>query len=311
MKNWSHSLRRSFVKDYSLPISVVQDPYFEHQILALNRQYETLCKVDMLGEALARFGNEGDFLAYMKATRESIIDSVKDHSKYQDFVTDEDHAIHQTSLNRKVPDKCVYKHDNVGKQMVSVDLVSANFQTFRMTFPELVQNCDSYDEFVSNFTDLEYFKKSKKIRQIIFGNLSPKKQQTITKKIMWAVWGHLTVHNANYDLSMISSDELILRQSDHLIPMPVQDMRKILENCNVNGYEIKTRVQDFVIEPIKMKSSCAFVKRYPDGNFDLKCCQGSYTLEVLRHLWGQEVHPYDRVFYHDGRVCEFKDPLFE
>ena len=60
-KKWSHSLRRSFVKDYSFPISVVQDPYFDHQVDALDDQYHIFEKAMYLQDMLQKFSNEDEF----------------------------------------------------------------------------------------------------------------------------------------------------------------------------------------------------------------------------------------------------------
>jgi len=309
--NWSHSLRRTFVKDYAIPVSVVQDPYFEYQIDFLDKQYNTWEKVALLEEALARFKDEEELNKYMRETREAVIDGVKSSHAYEGYCSNT--AVlpfAQMSWERKVPDKCVYKLDNVGLRMVSIDLVSANFQVFKLFWPELVNHKDSYEGFISQFTDLEYFKKSKKIRQVIFGNLCPKRQARISKDVMFAMWQHFEQKEMHLEMRMLSADEIVFREVTHLVQHPLLCIEAKLSDMAFDKKKVEARVQEFTIEPVKMRTSSAYIKRYPDGSFDLKCCPGPYTIEVLRHIYGQPSHPYDKVFYNDGRLCEYKDSLF-
>ena len=258
-ENWSHSLRRTFVKDCSLPISVVKDPYFEHQINFLDKQYKTLEKVAFLESALSSFKNEDEFLKYMRTTREAVIDGVKGHSDYTKFGTLKIHPLNSVGFERKIPEKSVYKLDNVGFRMVSVDLVSANFQVFRLFFPDLVNGTNTYDEFVSQFSDLPYFKQSKKIRQIIFGNLNPKRQMRITKDIMMTIAGHL-IHNFDLDMRMLSADEIVFREVKDLKPFTIPEIEGSLSKMEFDGKQVASKVEEFTLEQVGMKTSKTFIK---------------------------------------------------
>jgi hypothetical protein len=300
--NWSHSLRRSFVKDYSLPISVVQDPYFVHQVCALERQYKVSEKLESLNCMLSSVKDEESFHKYMRTTREKIIDEVKNKDEYKDFIGDLDlPSLPNVNCNKKI-----YTQDNVGKALVSIDLVSANFQVFKILFPKLILNSETYGEFASNYTDFEYFKKSKKIRQIIFGNLNPKRQQTVIK--------HL-IHSLLTEFQDLKDWNLVAKSSDEIIFEPLSKnpniMDKIMDfgkGVKFLGKNIDYKVQPFTLE--KLPSSSIYVKRYLDNSFDLKCCPANTTIEALRFLCNEPLQKYDRVFYQDGRVCEFKDNLF-
>jgi len=297
--NWSHSLRRIFVKDCSIPVSVVDDPYFEHQIRFLDRQYKTLEKVELLERSLKRYGDEESFFLAMKNARNGIIDHVKTHPDYESLGCAK--VRFQQDKERKVAQKSIYKVDFCGRNMVSLDLVKANFQSFYLNAPDIVNNKDTYEEFVKDFTDDEYFIKSKKIRQVIFGNLNPKRQMTITKHMMYAIRHQLDWYST--DVLTLSEDELVFELSDRTN----FDYLKLY----VDKLPAKVKVEDFLIEKVPTKTSSIFVKKYPDGTFDLKCCPGNYVIEVLRHLYGEPIHPLDKVFYNDGRLCEYKDSLFD
>ena len=294
---WSHSLRRMFVKDMSLPISIVQDPYFEHYIHFLDRQYNTLDKVKLLEDGLAQFKNEEEFMTAMRKVRESMISSISSRPGFN--------KMKSTNLNRneyKIPDRSAYKIDMCHKRLISLDLVKANFFCFKRFAPDFVDNKNSYREFAEQFTDVEYFLNSKKIRQIVFGNLNPKTQQTLMKNTMYKIHAELNINTLGPLPISITSDELILDSS-----LSIDFYKKWIDD-HKNEYDLK--VSEFYIEKVPTKISTMFYKNFSDGSFDLKCCRADYVVEVLRHKYGETCHPYDKIFYNDGRVCEYKDSLF-
>ena len=68
----------------------------------------------------------------------------------------------------------IYKKTNTGKILLSIDLSNANFNALRKFDESLVINKKNYYEFISEFTEIEHIRKSKYIRQVIFGHTNPK-----------------------------------------------------------------------------------------------------------------------------------------
>lgn len=60
----------------------------------------------------------------------------------------------------------------------------ANFTALRHYNKDIVGGKDTYEDFLGMFTDENYFKESKYIRQVIFGNVNPKRQITYEKFLM-------------------------------------------------------------------------------------------------------------------------------
>jgi hypothetical protein len=286
----------------SLPISIVQDPYFEHHINLLDKQYKTLERVRLLEDALCQFEDEESFFKAGRDFRSRIINHVQDHPVYpqlQSLYTNLGFA----KKGNPVRQTNIYRAELCGKRLISLDLRSANFQCFKKYVPELVDKCKTYHEFASEFSDIEYFLTSKKIRQTIFGNLNPKLQQKLMKEMTSQIMDAFS-HGGAVAITS-SSDEVVFDT-----PMDKQFYDEIAEIYSKNG-KFDLNVTEFVIEEVPTTTSSIFVKRFPNGAFALKCCRADYVAEVLRHLYGEKVHPYDRMFYNDGRVCEYKDSLFE
>jgi hypothetical protein len=261
----------------------------------LDRQYHTLDKASLLECSLSRYGNEENFMSEMRKIREKIIDHISSHPDYPNLGLKV-----QSYQEKDAPERSIYKDEFCDRHLVSLDLVKANFQSFLTLGKSIVNSKDTYEDFISDFTDDKYFASSKKIRQVIFGNLNPKRQQMVTKGIMFGIKSKLDWYSSKP--LTVSADELIF---DIYSCEELQLLKDF-----VSKLPEKIKIRDFRIEKLASKSSTMYVKRYTDGSFELKCCPGPYTIEALRQVYNEPVHPYDRVFFNDGRVCEYKDSLF-
>lgn len=78
----------------------------------------------------------------------------------------------------------------------------------------------------------------------------------------------------------------------------------------LNGFA-RIKVQKFRLVKKGNEKFSFFVKEYPDGKTEIKGVNSAYIPEVIRFLEGtQIVDGYDNLFYLDGRLCQFKEPLF-
>jgi hypothetical protein len=117
-------------------------------------------------------------------------------------------AAHPTPLPHKSP----YTKNNHQKYFISIDMKSANFQSLRLTDPELVLNTSTWEELVGKFTTYELFGKCKAFRQKVLSYLNQKKQQKIWESIMLFVYYRLCKHSvcSPTDFYAHVSDELII-----------------------------------------------------------------------------------------------------
>jgi hypothetical protein len=306
--HWPNSLRKSFVKDHSIPISVVEDPYFGHQMELLDKQYKTSHKASMLNDALLVFPNIEDLHKHIRETRERIVDDIKNSKGYKEFNSqimgfrlDTPHIPADIRKN-------VYKPDNTGIELVSLDQIEANFNILRRYD---VLNQKTYRELASKYTNLEYFIQSKKIRQVIFGNLNPKRQMACINFLMKNTTEAICKEKPSLVIASLSHDEVVFKMpegrdtSDSI--MNFLDAVQFHDARETNPLHI--RIEKFKLERLDIPKS-PYVKRFPDGSYDLKCCPGNYTLEVIRYLNDEAPNFNDRVFNLDGRLATYADPLF-
>ena len=74
---------------------------------------------------------------------------------------------------------------------------------------------------------------------------------------------------------------------------------------------IRTRIESFKLLSEGTPKFTFFTKLYEDSHKDIKQVDSAYIPEVIKYLEGKEVNPdLDRLFIRDGRLCQFKEPLF-
>ena len=101
------------------------------------------------------------------------IETVKNTTGYKTFNHDRLDEFTVTSPVVKTGD--IYKPMFDGACFFSLDLKKANYHVLKFYHPNLVLNTHTYEDFIGQFTEFDYIRKSKYIRQVIFGNLNPKK----------------------------------------------------------------------------------------------------------------------------------------
>lgn len=309
--NLSRQMREYFVSDNGLPIQVLDDPYFEYYLELLDPYYQSVEKHELLLDILSKLGEE-IFHKSVKSFRDTMIHFVEESPYYQNFVYD-----------MRMPDPVVplnkgnlYQINNVGRQFVSIDLVEANFQSLKYACPLLLEKWETYQEFAKNFTNIEYLIKCKKIRQIIFGQLCPQRQQTIQRYIVSEIKNYLmdTWGVKWNDFITTSSDEMVFEtfRSVPEITLAIGNMEgSILKLLIPEVKDIRIRIKIFKLLSEGTPKFNFFTKLYENGHKDIKQVDSAYLPEVIKYLEGKEVNPdLDRLFIKDGRLCQFKDPLF-
>ena len=298
----STHVKMFFVKDMDLHMSVVKDPYFAHYINLFDPMFDTKKKLGLLLCAIESCGSEQAFLERGGEIRNAVISHIEAKAEYEDFRT------FSVDEHRKVaptyPAGNVYLPDNDLKVFVCIDMKEANFNAMRHFNDALVDGYQTYVEFLRSFTDIEYFLESKRIRQVIFGHLNPKRQQAIQRYIIGQVFAYLLANDIKIeDIVSVSSDEIVIQSSNYNDILNIMEHRPCVQ-------DIPFRVDEFCLAKRGNDDFTFYVRYYLNGNSDIKCVPAAYMPEVIRNLRGESPTGLDMVFYHDGRLCRFEKPLF-
>jgi hypothetical protein len=297
----THKLRKRFVKDYKLPITVLQDPYFEYYIQLYQGLFGSKDKYEVFCALVEKLGGEGPFFAAANKVINSAVESIKEGGKWDKFRTFD---MNDYAVDASVTKGSVYRADFDGFQFVSIDLVKANFQALNHFDPELVLGVETYAEFLAYFTSEPYFVESKQIRQVIFGNANPKRQQAIQRHLMGSVVE--AVKSQGWTVVSATSDEVnIIVAPDLLLVDAVEYLEDTMKKkCS----DLDLHIRAFTLDKIGDKPY--FKKAYLDGTYELKGVPGHYFAEVYRRVLGDKPTEYDMLTYYDGRIVQFREPLF-
>ena len=300
-----------FVKDQKIPIMVYSEPYFSHFLMLYEKDFGTKSSYDMLVKTLESFDKEEEFLEEYYRVRDAVINAVESLSAYQEFLGFDMSTYSGNERKFKnVTKGDVYKLDNVGKFFVSIDMKTANFQALRLHNPDLVFGCKTYDEFIARFTNLEYIRRSKYTRQVVFGNMNPKRQVTIQRfyinEILNSIldnkqFAYLTADN----LVTICNDEIVF-EVDSLIP--TVESKNIVRYVKEN-YDIDVSVTSYKLNNIGGKDF--FVQEKADGTISFKKVPSVYFAQVYKKYKGEQVDDFDLAFYYEGYLSKFMEPIFK
>lgn len=175
---------------------------------------------------------------------------------------------------------------------------------------DLVLGFDTYYDFMYNFTDLDYMIKSKYIRQVIFGNLNPKKQIKIEQYLTYQMLQYLLKENIikHEDIRMISPDEIVceFNNFDELFLYK----NGWIESQIKSNLDLNVDVEIYKLEQIKPFKF--FVKEFINKpGYELMCVPIVYHAQVYKIYNNFEINDYDKVFFYENQVAQFIKPLTE
>ena len=301
----TNNIKKRFSKDFRLPINVFQEPYFEYFVELYDPVFQVREKLVWLENAIDHAGGYEAFFSEGERISRSMKERISQSVAYKNFNNaDMNQAF---PLVEQIKQQNIYIEPNMDKNLISIDLQKANFNCFNLFQLKEEINAQSYDEFMRQFTTENYFLNSKMIRQVIFGDLNPSRQQRLQKYIINQLCTKLK--QAGCELSSASSDEIIVQNADNRwTPTDIKDILKdIPENMQF------FRVEDFSFTKID-KEHDFFLKTTitPEGEekIEFKNVPGHLFAQVYKKHFSLAPHDYDMLFYHEGFLAQFKDPLF-
>ncbi len=213
-----------------------------------------------------------------------------------------------TGTQSKIPvfaRRIIFKQTFDGKYFLSVDMKKANFTALKKYDPAIVGGKATYEEFIGMFTEHEYFKSSKYIRQVVFGNLNPRRQVTYEKYLMDGVLTQLLEFTQKESIVFYSNDEIVLDLS-YLVSEEERNMLSekvqfVLEVKDKEGISLRQEV--FLLRYIP--NSQGYIRRFVNKEgYDFKCIDAIMMPFVLRAYAGEQVMEEDMVFRYEGKLAK-------
>lgn len=309
-------LAKRFVSDYNFPVSMVNNyRQFRYQLELYEPELKTMTRWKELQQMIKeRFGGDIDaFVEYYNKVRNDIITKTYESAAYQEF-NNMDMQQFAVKDRPQVSKNNVYNNENDGKMFLSIDLRRANFQALKYVNRKIFNGAQTYEDYVGQFTDLDYLKTSKYTRQVIFGQLNPARHTTVEQYLINKVYKAVLEldylpFNASTGLVSMSNDELVFRIDQLYDPKNyseciVQDIKtKTGLTVHVDAYELHGY-------SLVSESECThkefFVKKdLETGREEFTCMPLQFHMMGWRLFRKQPLHPEDKLFIYENGICRF------
>lgn len=295
--------KERFCKDCNIPIRLFQEPYFTDRLTLFDKFYGTLDKWNLFLEELQKYNCEQDYFEEYNRVKDAAILSIKESEAYQRFNADDMNKYRVTHEN--LPSKDIFKPTNDGKAFISIDMRKANFSSLHHYSADMF-GVNTWEEFISKFTDNQHIINSKYIRQVILGNCNPKRHITYEKYLMDILLTDLLEKHISIErVVFFSNDEIVIDVSD------MNKSRQVLLAFNIEQY-LKDASPKFKVELFtlyKIHGTDGYYKEILNENgekdIEFKCLDNYMMPFVIRHFLGEEVTDSDKAFYHEGLLAQF------
>ena len=197
----------------------------------------------------------------------------------------------------------MFKDEYAGKYFISIDIKKANFSALvhysQHNGFNFNDNSFDYVEFIKRFTEIDYFAKSKYIRQVVFGKCNPSRQITYEKSIMNRVYKLLCSRYDEFDNSVVTfcNDEIVIDieklEHDHVQNLIdfVDGLSTELIPLHVERFRLGKAVGTKVFLKHILQTECGMCDK-----LEMKCNNPVETVFVARALKEEMPKYSDRVF---------------
>lgn len=289
-------LKRRFVKDCNLPITVFDNPYFYERICILDILFDSVDKFDKFCLSLIPFQSEQEYFSHYNEVKDKIIDDIKSKEDFETFQTI------PSALIPGVPNKRnLYVEENDSKCFISIDMRKANFSALRHYSKAIFNGCETWEEYVNQFTQNEHIINSKYIRQVVLGACNPKRQIKYEHYLMSIMAKHIMVSAPEYTIYSLGEDEILIELGDNTYNTAT--FSKLIHGCP-EGIGSLVRIEAFRLH----KFNDGWYKKGlndSDGLPDFKCVDAEIFHQIVKHYFKEEITQNDLVFYHNGRLARF------
>ena len=296
--------RRQLIKDYKLPIPIVDSPYWEYFVNLYGDYHNIHNKIVMIKTLLSNAKHKGTTEKEMSGeVIHKAVEFIKDTPSYQHYNTMD--LTKYTSAKVNFNSRSIYHPEFDGKRFMSFDLVKANFHVMRAFDSELVGDHLTWENFLIDFTHECYHYRSKQLRQVIFGCCNPSRQQRMQRYYIALLSKELEQFFPIDYFMQASADELIVQ-----LPRPKAwtEVDECVRNFAAK-HEMPIRISRFTLHQLKPHNF--YVRKFinSEKDWDIKNVPLTFFAQAFKHVTGQTVNDNDLVFYHEKQFARFIEPL--
>lgn len=286
MRDINQIMNKNLIRTFKLPIAIDREPYFSYFLNLLDPYYDTLRKFEMFKKS---FDAHGEMM--FKNNALILNDTLKYLSQKPEYVRFSKMDMKPFQKSLSISKKDLYTTGNEGRVYISIDLVKANFQSLKLVEPTLFDGHATFNDFAVSRGFDEVLLNSKITRQVIFGGLSPARQQSIQQFMMENIIVDLIGKGFNKEgIYSLSSDEMFFEDVGY-------DVEEIKETATRLGYEVRVERFDLV----KPFERAYFVKEGHDGSREFKMVSTAVMAEFIKKYEGRPLEDTDLYFYDENK----------
>ena len=296
-------LKKRFCKDMCLPLTIFDEPYFTQRLKILDPIHHCLEQFRSFCADLDGFVNAEDYFKYYVEIKEDAIEDIQSNNAFVEFSNKQ--FPHIDSYQKQN----LYTESNIGKTFISIDLRKANFTVLRMYDRHIFNYKDSWEKFMAGYTVMEHIRKSKYIRNVILGACNPGKQIQAERWYVSILAAGLQEAFPDVKIYSVNVDEIIIEYESG----KGYAYGSILDYVNHSFLGGNVKVELFDLN--KLNGIDGYFKRIYSidessvARIDIKGVHGELYHQVVKYLLKQPIEEDDLVFYHDGRLARFMEPI--
>lgn len=292
----TEKLKERFCKDNNLNIKIFEEPYFTERIKLYDNKFNTIEKLNLFKQEIEEFDNEQEYFTYYNNVKDQVINFIKSTPEYQNFITEDFNKYKVNNYN--IPSSNIFHENNNNKSFISVDLKKGCYSALRFYDKNLVNNTNSYEDFIGKFTNKKHIINSKYIRQVIFGNCNPRRQTSIEKYMMGLMMDNLQKLNLNF--VGYTDDEIVIEYDDKAKQNFEKIKNIVYETTKNNDFDVHFDV--FKIE--RQKESDVYIKHFYDNKEpEIKCANHLVMPFILRELNNEKYQFIDFAYKEQGQIA--------
>jgi len=204
---------------------------------------------------------------------------------------------------KQYPTSHTYLSDqNVGKNLISIDLISGNYQSLKYFGDNLVLGTDNYSDFIKQFTKEPSLIRSKYFRQLVFGLLKPRVFITVQKYMIAHIIDAL-FKKREFPIVNLTNDEVVFEsgKTSQEVEADKEFIRQTLAEAQI-PYQF--RVDDFNIEKIPNFYNEPWYVKYSElQGRRIMGVHLKYLYQVYNHMEKIPNQPKDFWWRERGRLC--------
>ncbi len=293
--------RTSFIRDYRLPIVINFEPYFSYFVKLYDSIYSTDQKYALLVDAVDQLNKIRKSLqSYAHELSDQIGSELIKVPAYKDFASSTKYNVKEFPNSKNIyAVKC-----NTELVYISLDIRTANFTALKFVDPELVLNCQTWDQLIRKFTSIEYFIQSKYFRQITFGKIGPimKRVSSIQKYLTNEFYNKI---KNGVNVEGASNDEIIISSTTETLETDLNFIRNALIEMPVHMQNI-WKIIPFTL--VSIGNSKSFVKKnLNDDTIEIKNTDKDFYAQALKYYLGQKLEPLDMKGMKNGFIITYDE----